>query len=314
MSAKTTLGRLKKVALREYWEKEATEFTPWLSESDNLALLGETLGIQMELEETETNVGPFRADILCRDPNSDEYILIENQIERTDHTHLGQILTYAAGLDAVKVIWIAQQFTDEHRAALDWLNRITSEEFKFFGVEIELWKIGDSVPAPKFNLVAKPNEWTKIVRGATSAKAAERHAIYHQLWKDLTEYLNNHFSSLNIPKPTGMVWLRFVMEANNLNLSYSMANKKLNHYLLFRGDDPERWADFLRENLKSFQRDIGVMIEWMPENEGPAYALISKDFDHTKKEEYPRIFHQTGELISKIEKALSDRYKDFLNT
>lgn len=306
-----TLGKLERVTLRDYWKKEATEFTPWLSDPENLNLLAETLDINLELEDTETNVGPFRADILCRDPDRDEYVLIENQLERTDHTHLGQILTYAAGLDAVQIIWVAQQFTDEHRAALDWLNRITAEDFNFFGVEIELWKIGDSMAAPKFNLVAKPNEWSKRIRGATSAKTSERHAIYHQLWRDLTEYLNSHFPTLNVPKPTGMVWLRFQLEANHLNLSYSMANKKLNHYLLFRGDNAEKWAKFVEDDLENFQRDIGVSFEWIPDTGGIAYGTISKDFDHTARDAYSSFFHQTGELISKIEIALAERYKYF---
>ena len=101
----------------------------------------------------EKYVGPFRADILCRNTDDDSLVLVENQVERTDHTHLGQLMTYAAGLETASIVWIAKAFTDEHRAALDWLNEITGENFNFFGLEIELWKIGDSAIAPKFNVV-----------------------------------------------------------------------------------------------------------------------------------------------------------------
>ena len=128
------------------------EDRPWLAREENLALLGETLGLELELEAVEQGVGPFRADIVCRDTVSNSRVLVENQLQGTDHRHLGQIFTYAAGLDAVTVVWIAARFTDEHRAALDWLNEITDQRVNFFGLEIELWRIGGSPLAPKFNV------------------------------------------------------------------------------------------------------------------------------------------------------------------
>jgi hypothetical protein len=147
------LGRLQKVDLREAWVSEANDFTPWLAQEENLKLLGDTIGIELELESQEKSVGPFRADILCKDTVTDNWVLIENQLERTDHTHLGQLLTYAAGLNAVTIVWIAERFTEEHRATLDWLNERTDEKINVFGLEVELWRIGDSPIAPKFNII-----------------------------------------------------------------------------------------------------------------------------------------------------------------
>src|SRR5947209_15269178 len=160
MSTKN-LGRLQTVDLREVWMNESSGFTPWLAQAENLKLLGETIGIELECEAQEKEVGPFRADILCKDTATDSWVLIENQLERTDHGHLGQLLTYAAGLEAVTIVWIAERFTEEHRATLDWLNERTEESINFFGLEVELWRIGDSAIAPKFNVVSKPNEWTR---------------------------------------------------------------------------------------------------------------------------------------------------------
>lgn len=128
------LASIEKIEPRDVWQNEAGDFTPWLAQEDNLALLAKTIGIDFGFESSEKFVGPFRADIACRDTN-DHLVIIEDQLERTDHSHLGQLLTYAAGLDAVTVIWIARYFTDEHRAALDWLNRVTQEGINFFGVE-----------------------------------------------------------------------------------------------------------------------------------------------------------------------------------
>ncbi|HNQ15478.1 MAG TPA: hypothetical protein PKM58_07940, partial [Pyrinomonadaceae bacterium] len=130
---------MKRVNARDVWANEASHFTPWLAEAENLQLLGETIGIELELEAQEKNVGPFRADILCRDTATNDWVLIENQLERTDHTHLGQLITYASGLKAVTIVWIANPFIEEHRAALDWLNAITDQRFNFFGLEVELW-------------------------------------------------------------------------------------------------------------------------------------------------------------------------------
>ena len=153
-----SLGRLQRVQLREAWESESGDFTPWLAQSENLSLLGEAIGLNLELEAQEKGVGLFRADLFCKDTASDSWVLIENQLERTDHSHLGQLLTYAAGLSAVTIVWIAERFTEEHRAALDWLNEKTGEGINFFGLEVELWRIGNSPLAPKFNVVCKPNE------------------------------------------------------------------------------------------------------------------------------------------------------------
>jgi hypothetical protein len=156
--AKIKLGHLERVDLRQVWMKESEDFTPWLA--DNLQELGQALNIELELEAEEMSVGNFRADIVARDLQTQGWILIENQLERTDHSHLGQALTYAAGLKASTVVWIAYHFTDEHIAALDWLNSITDDGVRFFGVQVELWSI-DDVTAPRFNVVSRPNTWVK---------------------------------------------------------------------------------------------------------------------------------------------------------
>ena len=154
------LGRLEKVDIREIWKNEAVDFTPWLAEPANIGLLGDTIGMELEVEAVEKDVGRFFADILCKDAASDRFVVIENQIENTDHDHLGKTITYAAGLEATAIVWIAKHFGEEHRAALDWLNEITGAEVAFFGLEVEAWKIGDSPAAPKFNVVCRPNDFT----------------------------------------------------------------------------------------------------------------------------------------------------------
>ncbi len=155
------LARLDRVSVEDVWSSEPRQFTPWLASEENLRLLGETIDMDLQVESQEHPVGPFSADIVCREVATNAPVLIENQLGRTDHTHLGQILTYAASLKAETIIWIANPFTEEHRAALEWLNEVTNGEISFFGIEIELWRIEGSPIAPRFNVVAKP--WTKRI-------------------------------------------------------------------------------------------------------------------------------------------------------
>ena len=153
----SNLAKIERVDLREAWPNEARDFTPWLAE--NIAELGEALGMDLELQETEASVGGYSLDVLATDLNQNRPVIIENQLETTDHDHLGKLLTYAAGYDANVIVWLTKDFRDEHRAALDWLNQRTGEDTQFFGVAVELLKIDNSRLAPHFNLVATPNEW-----------------------------------------------------------------------------------------------------------------------------------------------------------
>jgi hypothetical protein len=219
------LGRIEKIELRSYWKKEATDFTPWLAQQENIQLLGETIGIDLEVQSQEESVGPFSADILCKDTINDHYVLIENQLERTDHTHLGQLMTYAAGLEAVTIIWIAQKFTEEHRAALDWLNRITDDTFNFFGIEIELVKIGDSVPAPIFNLVSKPNDWVKQVRQSAGQNISDTKLLQMEYFQGLKNYLEEKKCNFKIQKPAPQHWTNISIGKSNLNLSATINSR-----------------------------------------------------------------------------------------
>ncbi len=180
------IGSIERLPVAEVWPHEASDFTPWLAE--NLGLLGTELGMELEFEGMEVPVGNFSLDILARDAKSDAVVAIENQIAQTDHTHLGQLLTYAAGRNASVVVWIATKFRDEHRAALDWLNDRTGESLGFFGIEIQAIKIGDSAPAPLFRLAASPNTWSKDVV-ESQGEVTETQEKYIRFWRPLLEDL-----------------------------------------------------------------------------------------------------------------------------
>ena len=226
------LGHLTRVDLRDIWTSEASDFTPWLAREENLKILGDTLGIDdLVLEAQEKSVGPFRADILCKDIGSDAWVLVENQLERTDHVHLGQLMTYASGLEAVTIIWIAARFTEEHRSTLDWLNRITDESIRFFGLEIELWRIGDSPAAPKFNVVSKPNDWSRSVSHAARAidetELSDIRILQREYWADLQQVLENQGGPYSGPrKPPPTSWMAYPIGRSGMNLATVMIRPK----------------------------------------------------------------------------------------
>ena len=205
MPTKPPLGRLKPVPLRDAWESESGEFTPWLAREENIQILGSALGLDLEVEAQERNVGPFRADILCKNTVDESWVLVENQLERTDHGHLGQLLTYAAGLKAVTIVWLAQRFTEEHRSTLDWLNEITDEKFNFFGVEVQLFQIDDSPVAPHFSVISKPNDWSKTIR-IVAGELTPTRKLQLSFWTKLKEHAAQRGTSLKFQTPRPQSW------------------------------------------------------------------------------------------------------------
>lgn len=183
------LGKLEPVAIRKVWKLE-TDFSAWLAQEENLKQLGDAVGIDILEGEAEAGVGDFRADILAQEDGSDRRIIVETQYGDTDHKHLGQIITYAAGTKAQILIWVVENARDEHRAAIQWLNEHTPEEIGVFLVKIDIFKIGNSAPAPSFTILERPNTWIKTSRKSTSDSAASQR--YYQWWDAFLKYTDAH--------------------------------------------------------------------------------------------------------------------------
>ena len=158
------LGKLKEVDIRSVWSHEQYDFSKWLATEENIKELGDTLNLSLTDVETEKFVGNYRCDILCKDEITGKAVLIENQLEATNHDHLGKIITYASGLDASVVVWIVSSARDEHASAVEWLNKHTDDELAFFLIEVHAYKIGDSEPAPLFKIIEQPNDFAKSVK------------------------------------------------------------------------------------------------------------------------------------------------------
>ena len=281
------LKQLTPVDISEVWETEPQHFTPWLAREENLTLLGNALGIELELEAQEVNVGGFRADILCKNTLDDSWVLIENQLEATDHRHFGQLLTYAAGLDASTVIWIAKTFRREHRAMLDWQNKITDKHYRFFGIEMKVWQIEVSPRAIQFEVVSSPNDFIRGVSQDTQRAANQEHTETEQLmqrfWSGLREYMNDNGSSINCPAPVKRNYLRIGIGRNNFFISAWLIsrNKELRIWLYMRGNDSNAYFNLLKEQQEEIHNEFGETLEWyeLPDHESSRICLNKGDTD-----------------------------------
>ena len=290
------LKQLTPVDLSEVWETEPQHFTPWLAREENLMLLGKALGIELELEAQEVNVGGFRADILCKNTLDDSWVLIENQLESTDHRHFGQLLTYAAGLDASTVIWIAKTFRREHCAMLDWQNRITDEHYRFFGIEMKVWRIEDSPRAIQFEVVSSPNDWVRGVsqdtQRAASQELSETQQVMRKYWAGLQEYMNDNGSNVNCPAPTTRSYLRFSIGKTDffMNAWLISRTKEIRIWLYMSGNDAKAHFHLLEEQQEEIHNEFGEMLEWyeMPENESSRICLNKGDTDPLDKNDWLR--------------------------
>lgn len=261
------LGRLEAVPPRTVWTHEAGDFTPWLL--DNGDRLADALGIELELTAREHAVGLFAVDLIGRDLTNDAVLLVENQLESTDHGHLGQLLTYAAGTDAATIVWIATTFREEHRQALDWLNQQTSEDTRFFGIELQVVRIGDSAPAPLFRLLAQPNDWQKHVRTVARAeRTGGKSEAYHAFWTRYLERVHaEHPDWTRARVPSRDNWMDQTCGWRGAHFSVNFARGRLRHELYVDSPDPEQVTavyDHLNAHRDVLEQRYGRALSWEP--------------------------------------------------
>ena len=311
-----SLGHLDKIDLRTVWESESEDFTPWLARPENLEYLAETLGLELELEAQEKFVGPFRADILCRDVGTDSWVLIENQLEKTDHRHLGQLLTYAAGLQAVTIVWVAESFTDEHRASLDWLNNITDKDFRFFGLEVELWRIGDSLPAPKFNIVSKPNDWSRsVARAVEEGELSETKLTQKEYWTVFHLVLQNTKGPISADRtPLPQSWMEYRIGRSGFQLLAVRVprKKRVRAELNIYSDQAKAYFRLLERQKDEVEKDLGYELEWeeLPENKKSRIWVCLDDVDPGDRSDWPRQHKWLAEKMNEMHRVFHDRIKE----
>ena len=268
--------------------------------------------MELELEAQEINVGDFRADILCKNLEDDTRVLIENQLEVTDHNHLGQILTYAAGLDVHTFIWIAKEFRDEHRAALDRLNEMTDERFRFFGIEIKVWQIEDSRRASQFEIVSKPNDWNRTIRRSAGRKdLTEGQQLCIQFWTGLRDYMSEKDSQLRFPNPRPDSFLAFSMGSSEFSLQpyFRTQKKAIGITLYVRGENATAHYHLLKEQQAEIEKDFGETLEWeeTPEDRSNKISLRKKETDPGNESNWPDQHEWLASQLESFDKVFRPR-------
>lgn len=317
MTAVIPLGNFTPVAVRDAWPTEDDNFTPWLAQPEIIKILSEALGVELEVEGVEHWVGPFRADILARASDEPEHrIIIENQFGRTNHVHLGQILTYLAGVEGAKtVVWLAENIQADHRAAIDWLNTNTTDDFSFFAIEIELWRIGDSHPAPRFNVIASPNDWTKTVRVAARTINDDRdsHRIRRAYWASFAEYLSSRSSRFKIRRQNTDHWFSFGIGRAGFHLNAKVGSEKQWVAVeLTMADDPDKSAfNSLIAQRSEIESEIGERLEWLelPGKKASRVVLHRHGVDPADPAQYQELHAWMLERLQRFRDVFGPRVK-----
>jgi len=281
MSTNPVFGKLERVRPREVWQREAEGFTPWLAKAENLNKLADELGLgELVLVKTEYSVGDFKVDVLCSD--GEDQVIIENQLEKSDHGHLGQLLTYAAGIGARKVVWIAESFRPEHMAALQFLNDNTTEALICFGVEIEIFKIDASLPALNFKVVVKPNDWTHSSREQVrlALEASPSKQLLYDFGLSLIKELEVKAPQIRPYNLRAHAWLlRTSMGRSGLalNVIASRREQRLSVELRITREDGRDYFKNLLARKSEIEAGLGFELDWQDQDfpETKAYRLIS---------------------------------------
>lgn len=301
-----TLGKLKEIKdLRKVWPHEALDFTPWLAEDDNLALLADAVGLEITLDETESSVGDFNVDIYATETGTDRKIIIENQLEDTNHDHLGKLITYASGKSADIIIWVVKRAREEHRAAIEWLNNHTDENIAFFLVEIKLYQIGSSDIAVKFEVVEKPNDWTKEIKRNTTSSPT--HQARYDYWVAFNDYAYKHaqFSKLfNKRKASTDHWMSLSVGSSACNITLAQI-RKYNHAIveLYIHSDKELYQKF-HSFKNEIENEMGMQLEWNELPDKKASRIIAyKTVDFDNKDSWTEQFDWMMDVAIKMKKA-----------
>ena len=300
------LSKLEEIKdLRTIWPHEAHDFTPWLAEEDNISLLSEAVGIEISVDETESSVGNFNVDIFATEIGTERKIIIENQLEDTNHDHLGKLITYASGKSADVIIWVVKNAREEHRAAIEWLNNHTDDEIGFFLCEIKLFRIGNSDPAVKFEVIEKPNDWTKVIKKNNNLN--ENQQFHYEYWESFNNYAFNNpdFSkNFNKRKASKNHWMSFSIGSSACGLGVLLVQKRSElNVELYISDDADLYQH-LFENRKEIEQKTGLTFDWreLPNRKASRIILVNTA-DIKNRNEWQTQFDWIMDVLMRMKKV-----------
>ena len=297
------LGKLEEVDIRKVWPHEQYDFSKWLATEENIRELGDALNLSLTDVETEKFVGNYRCDILCKDEITGKMVLIENQLEPTNHDHLGKIITYASGLDAAVVVWIVASARDEHASAIEWLNKHTDDEISFFLMEVHAYKIGDSDPAPQFKIIEQPNDFVKIVKAVsknTDMNESQKNRL--EFWTQFNEVVDSKGKPFNKRKATPDHWYNVAIGSYDASISIDLVNKEHKIRVSLWISDNKDIFDALLQKKDEIEEALGFALEWNRlDNKKASYiCTYIKGLDFKKQDNYPMLMEQIIDLVLKM--------------
>lgn len=297
------LGKLEEVDIRKVWPHEQYDFSKWLATEENIRELGDALNLSLTDVETEKFVGNYRCDILCKDEITGKMVLIENQLEPTNHDHLGKIITYASGLDAAVVVWIVASARDEHASAIEWLNKHTDDEISFFLMEVHAYKIGDSDPAPQFKIIEQPNDFVKIVKAVsknTDMNESQKNRL--EFWTQFNEVVDSKGKPFNKRKATTDHWYNVAIGSSDASISIDLVNKEHKIRVSLWISDNKDIFDALLQKKDEIEEALGFALEWNRlDNKKASYiCTYIKGLDFKKQDNYPMLMEQIIDQVLKM--------------
>lgn len=310
MSSNIPLGRLKEVDIRELWAHEQYNFSNWLAKEENIDLLNDTVGLTLTDIDKEVYVGSYRCDLVAVDETTGVKIIIENQLDTTDHDHLGKVITYASGLDANVIIWIVKDAREEHKSAIEWLNNNMAKEISFFLLEIKAYKIGDSLPAPMFNVVEKPNDFIKSNKSTKDGDLSKAQAERLNFWLEFNRVITESGKPFNVRKATTDHWYNVAIGTSEAHISITLVNKDGSIGVELYVRDNKDLFDHLFEYKDEIESKLGFSMHWERLDDKKASRIKSyiPGLNFNKQGNYPELMNQVIERVVKIR----DVFKGYL--
>ncbi len=305
------IGKLKEVDIRELWKHEQYDFSEWLSKKENIENLNEILGLTLIDISKETYVGAYRCDLFAKDETTGIKVIIENQLEVSNHDHLGKIITYASGLDAKVVVWIVKEAREEHRSAIEWLNNNTNSNVNFFLIEIHAYRIGESDPAPMFQVVEQPNDFIKNNKSTNRDESMNKSQSQRiEFWNQFNNVVIERGKPFNIRKATTDHWYNVAIGTSEAHIDITLVNKdSLIGVELYITDNKELF-DKLFEKKDDIERDLGFKLDWRRLDNSKAsrifYSIKGLNFDDHSN--YNELMNKTIDLAV----LMRDTFKKYI--
>ena len=306
-------GSMTKTDVRTVWRNEQQDFTPWMAQEENISLLGDALGLELEVENTEVAVGPYSADILAKELGTGRFVVIENQFGKTNHDHLGKLITYGSVLDASAVVWLAEEFTEEHHKALDWLNDHTDDELMFYGVVLELWRIDHSRPAVRFNVVSRPPQVSrKEARDISTGELTETRRLQLEFWTEFRQQLLDTKVVSTAQQARPQYWFDVPLGRSGIFLS-NIANtydNRIGVRVYFSNKVADAALEQLAPQREDIERELGEKLKWNPRPENRDKVLVLHHAaDLANRDAWPEYVDWMVTTVRKCRKAFMPRLK-----